>query len=396
MVKAGKPVDENITTLLPFLDKVDLVIDGGNSFFKDTNRRGRALAAKGLLYLGLGVSGGETGARRGPSLMPGGPPEAYDRMRPILEAAAAKVQGEPCVTYLGSGSAGHYVKMVHNGIEYAVMELLAEAYDLLRRGLGLSPRESAGIYEEWNRGELASYLVEITAPILRRVEEKTGQPLIDLVLDQARQKGTGKWTSQEAMDLQVPTPTIDTAVMMRDLSGYKAAREAASRVLQGPSPGFQGERQTFIRQMGRSLYAAMALAFAQGMALLQRASQVYDYHLQLSEVARIWRGGCIIRAALLEDIRAAYRAQPDLPHLLLDPHLGSEVMARMPDLRTVAAAAAYLGIPAPGLMVSLAYYDAWRSARLPANLIQAQRDYFGAHTYQRTDLPGTFHTQWIA
>ncbi len=394
LVSAGPPVDAVIDELLPFLAPRDLLIDGGNSYFKDTNRRSQTLAAKGLLYLGLGVSGGETGARRGPSLMPGGPPEAYDRVRTILEAAAAKVQGEPCVTYLGSGSAGHYVKMVHNGIEYAVMELLAEAYDLLRRGLGLSPGESAGIYEEWNRGELASYLVEITAPILRRVEEKTGQPLIDLVLDQARQKGTGKWTSQEAMDQQVPTPTIDIAVMMRDLSGYKAEREAASRALQGPVPVFQGERRTFLGQLGRSLYASMALAFAQGMALLQRASQVYDYHLQLSEVARIWRGGCIIRAALLEDIRAAYRAQPDLPHLLLDPHLGREVTARMPDLRAVAGAAVDLGVPAPGLMVSLAYYDALRSARLPANLIQAQRDYFGAHTYQRTDLPGTFHTQW--
>ena len=394
LVAAGPPVDAVIDELLPFLGPGDLLIDGGNSFFQDTNRRGQTLAAKGLLYLGLGVSGGETGARYGPSLMPGGPPEAYERLRPILEAAAAKVQGEPCVAYLGSGSAGHYVKMVHNGIEYAVMELLAEAYDLLRRGLGLSPGESAGIFEEWNRGELASYLVEITAPILRRVEEKSGQPLIDLILDQARQKGTGKWTSQEAMDQQVPTPTIDTAVMMRDLSGHQAEREASSRVLQGPSPAFQGDRQVFIRQIGRSLYAGMVLAFTQGLALLQRASQVYDYHLQLSDVARIWRGGCIIRAALLEDIRAAYRAQPDLPHLLLDPHLGREAMARMPDLRAVAAAAAALGIPAPGLMVSLAYYDAFRSARLPANLIQAQRDYFGAHTYQRTDMPGTFHTHW--
>jgi len=342
----------------------------------------------------LGVSGGAKGARSGPSLMPGGPPEAYARVQPILEAAAAKVRGEPCVAYLGSGSAGHYVKMVHNGIEYALMELLAEAYDLLRRGLGLSLGEMAGIYEEWQQGELASYLVEITPPILRRVEEKTGQPLVDLIQDQARQKGTGLWTSREAMDLQVPTPTIDAAVMMRALSGHKAAREAASRVLQGPSPAFQGDRQAFIRQLGRSLYNGTVLAFAQGLALLQQASRVYDYHLELSEVARIWRGGCIIRAAVLEDIRAAYRAQPDLPHLLLDPHLVREVTARMPDLRAMAAAAAALGLPAPGLMASLAYYDAWRSARLPANLIQAQRDYFGAHTYQRTDLPGAFHTHW--
>ncbi len=394
LVSAGPPVDAVIDELLPFLSPGDLIIDGGNSFFRDTDRRGRTLAAKGLLYLGLGVSGGEAGARHGPSLMPGGPPAAYERVRAILEAAAAKVQGELCVAYLGGGAAGHFVKMVHNGIEYAVMELLAEAYDLLRRGLGLSPGEIAGIYEEWNRGELASYLVEIASPVLRRVDEKTGQPLIDLILDQARQKGTGKWTSQEAMDLQVPTPGIDTAVMMRDLSGYKAEREAAARVLQGPPPVFPGDRQAFIRQLGRSLYAAMVLAFAQGLALLQRASQVYDYRLDLATVARIWRGGCIIRAALLEDIRAAYQARPDLEHLLLDPRLGREVMARLPNLRAVTAAAAAAGIPAPGLMVSLAYYDALRSARLPANLIQAQRDYFGAHTYERTDIAGTFHTHW--
>ncbi|MHB8068677.1 MAG: NADP-dependent phosphogluconate dehydrogenase [Desulfobaccales bacterium] len=394
LVAAGPPVDAVVDELLPFLSPGDLLIDGGNSYFKDTNRRGQTLAAKGLLYLGLGISGGETGARYGPSLMPGGPLQAYERVRPILEAAAAKVQGEPCVAYLGGGSAGHFVKMVHNGIEYALMELLAEAYDLLRRGLGLSPGELAAIYEEWNRGELASYLVEITPPILRRVDEKTGQPLIDLILDQARQKGTGKWTSQEAMDLQVPTPTIDTAVMMRDLSGYKDEREEASRVLQGPPPVFQGDRQDFARQLGRSLYAAMVLAFAQGLALLQRASQVYDYRLEPAAVARIWRGGCIIRAALLEDIRAAYQARPDLAHLLLDARLGREVMARLPDLRAVVRTAAGLGIPAAGLMISLAYYDAFRSARLPANLIQAQRDYFGAHTYERLDLPGAFHTHW--
>ncbi len=394
LVAAGPPVDAVIDELLPFLSPGDLLIDGGNSNFQDTNRRGRTLAARGLLFLGLGISGGETGARYGPSLMPGGPLAAYERVRPILEAAAAKVRGDPCVAYLGGGSAGHFVKMVHNGIEYALMELLAEAYDLLRRGLGLSPGELAVIFEEWSRGELASYLVEITPPILRRLEEKTGQPLIDLILDRARQKGTGKWTSQEAMDLQVPTPTIDTAVMMRDLSGYKAEREAASRVLQGPPPAFPGDRPAFIRLLGRSLYAAMVLAFAQGLALLQRASQVYDYRLELATVARIWRGGCIIRAALLEEIRAAYQTRPDLAHLLLDARLGREVMARQPDLRTVVTTAADLGIPAPGFMVSLAYYDAWRSARLPANLIQAQRDYFGAHTYERLDLPGAFHTRW--
>jgi 6-phosphogluconate dehydrogenase len=394
MVAAGPPVDAVIDELLPLLAPGDLLIDGGNSFFKDTDRRGRTLAEKGLLYLGLGISGGEEGARRGPSLMPGGPREAYDRVRPILDAIAAKVRGEPCVAYLGSGSAGHYVKMVHNGIEYAIMELLAEAYDLLRRGLGLSPGEIAVIYEEWNRGELASFLVEITGPILCRLDEKTGEPLIDLIQDQAHQKGTGKWTSQESMDLQVPTPGIDTAVMLRDLSGFKAEREAASRVLQGPSPVFPGNRQVFVGQLRRALYAGMALAFAQGLALLRQASQAYGYRLELSEVARIWRGGCIIRAALLEDIRIAYRANPKVPHLLLGPHLGREVIDRAPDLRSVVRTAADLGIPAPGLMLSLAYYDAFRSARLPTNLIQAQRDYFGAHGYERTDIPGAFHTKW--
>lgn len=394
MVAAGEPVDGVIDELLPLFTSGNLLIDGGNSYFKDTERRGRALAAKGLLYLGLGISGGEMGARYGPSLMPGGLREAYDRVRPILDAIAANVQGEPCVAYLGGGAAGHYAKMVHNGIEYAVMELLAETYDLLRRGLGLSPGEIAVIYEEWNRGELASYLVEITGPILRRLDEKTGKPLIDLILDQAHQKGTGKWTSQEAMDLQIPTPTIDTAVMMRDLSGLKAERDAASRVLQGPPSIFQGDSQELIRQLGRSLYAAMVMAFAQGLALLRQASQVYGYQLELEAVARIWRGGCIIRAALLEDVRAAYRADPELPNLLLDPHLGREVVARMPDLRAVVRAAGDLGIPAPGLMVSLAYYDAYRRARLPANLIQAQRDYFGAHGFEKVDIPGAFHLTW--
>jgi len=394
LVAAGPPVDAVIEELLPFLAPGDLLIDGGNSFFKDTERRGRNLKEKGLLFLGLGISGGEEGARYGPSLMPGGPPEAYERVRPILEAAAAQVRGEPCVAYLGGGAAGHYVKMVHNGIEYAVMELLAESYDLLRRGLGFSLGEIAGIFEEWNRGELASYLVEITVPILRRVDEKTGRPLLDLILDQARQKGTGKWTSQEAMDLQVPTPCIDSAVMMRDLSGLKAEREAAARVLQEPSPVFQGDRQVLVGQLRHALYAGMVLAFAQGLALLRQGSQVHDYQLALEAVARIWRGGCIIRAALLEDIRHAYQANPKLPHLLLGPHLGREVIYRIPDLRAVVRTAVYLGIPGAGLMASLAYYDAYRRARLPANLIQAQRDYFGAHTYERTDSPGTFHTSW--
>jgi 6-phosphogluconate dehydrogenase len=394
MVPAGPPVDAVLGDLIPWLAPGDLLIDGGNSYFQDTERRARDLAAQGLLFLGLGVSGGEAGARRGPSLMAGGPQEAYARVRPILEAAGARVREEPCVAYLGPGSAGHYVKMVHNGIEYGVMELLAESYDLLGRGLGLDLPELAAIYEEWSRGELSAYLVEIIPPILRRLDDKTGRPLIGLILDRSRQKGTGKWTSREALDLRVPIPAIDAAVTMRDLSGLKPEREEAGRALAGPAPVFPGNRQALIRQLGRALYAAQVLVFAQGLALLSRASEVYGYRLDLATVARIWRGGCIIRAAFLEDIMAAYRARPGLPNLLLDPRLGREIAARAEDLRAVVKTAADLGIPAPGLMASLAYFDAYRSPRLPANLIQAQRDFFGAHTYERTDLPGSFHTEW--
>ncbi len=394
MVSAGPPVDAVIDELLPFLTPGDLLIDGGNSHFTDTDRRGKALGEKGLLFLGLGISGGEYGARHGPSLMPGGPPEAYARVRPLLEAAAAQVNGEPCVAYLGRGSAGHYVKMVHNGIEYALMQLLAETYDLLKRGLGLSPRELHRVYAGWTKTELNSYLVEITARIFQVRDPEGRGPLVEVIRDAARQKGTGKWTSWDAMDLQVPTPTIDTAVMMRDLSGYQEEREEAAKLLTGPRQVFRGDKARFLSKLKNALYAAMVIAYAQGLALLKQASQAYGYGLDLEAVARIWRGGCIIRAALLEHLRAAFRNQPELPNLLLDPFLGKEVMGRQTDLRDLVCAAAELGVPVPGLMVSLAYFDAYRSARLPANLIQAQRDYFGAHTYERLDRPGTFHTQW--
>jgi 6-phosphogluconate dehydrogenase len=394
MVSAGPPVDELIGELLPRLSPGDLVIDAGNSHFTDTDRRSKVLADKGLLFMGMGVSGGERGARYGPSLMPGGPRAGFERVRPILEATAAQVEGEPCVAYLGAGSCGHYVKMVHNGIEYGLMELLAETYDVMKRGLGLNPLELAAIYDDWNRGELNSYLVEITARILRQKDEKTGQPLVDLILDQAKQKGTGKWTSWDAMDLQVPTPSIDVAVMMRDLSGYKAERQAAAQVLQAPAAVFRDDRQRFISQLKNALYASLIITFSQGMALLRRASEAYHYQLNLEMVARIWRGGCIIRAALLKDVRAAFQARPDLVNLLLDSHLGQEVMARQADLRAAVCTAGELGLPVPGLMASLAYFDAYRSANLPANLTQAQRDYFGAHTYERIDAPGIFHTEW--
>jgi 6-phosphogluconate dehydrogenase len=394
MVAAGDAVDAVIKEIWPFLSPGDLVIDAGNSHFTDTNRRARALAAIKSMFMGLGVSGGESGARYGPSLMPGGLRTAYDRLAPMLEAAAAHVKGDPCVAYLGPGSAGHYVKMVHNGIEYGIIQLIAETYDLMKRGLGLEPEELHGIFSAWNEEELNSFLVEITAKIFLKMDERTGRPLIEMIRDQARQKGTGMWTSWESMDLQVGTPTIDVAVVMRNLSGYKAERVAAGQVLKGPAPEFSGDRARFLEKLKNALYAGMIATYAQGLALLKKASDTYSYGLNLETVARIWRGGCIIRAALLEEIRAAFQARPDLDNLLLDPKLAREFMARQRDLREVVGVAAELGLPAPALMMSLAYFDVYRSAVLPANLIQAQRDFFGAHTYERLDAPGTFHTAW--
>ena len=394
LVPAGAPTDAVIRDLLPCLARGDLIIDGGNSHFTDTDLRTKTLTERGIQFLGVGVSGGEHGARHGPSIMPGGPREAYDRVRPIFEAIAAQVEGEPCVAWLGPRSAGHYVKMVHNGIEYGLMRLIAETYDLMKRGLGLTDDELAEVYDRWNREDLSSYLVEITAQIFRRVDEKTGKRLIDVILDEAKQKGTGMWASQDAMDLQVPLPTIDAAVAMRNLSAYKSEREAASKALARPVSGFSGNRGAFLTQLRDALYAGTILTYAQGMAQLRKASQAYAYDLELEGVARIWRGGCIIRATLLEPIRAAYRAKPDLPNLLLDLTLGQAVMTRQENLRAIVRAAAEWGIAAPALMASLGYFDAYRSAWMPANLIQAQRDYFGAHTYERNDAKGTFHTQW--
>jgi len=396
LVPAGPPVDSVIRDLLPHLEAGDLIIDGGNSHYPDTDLRAKTLAEQGIHYLGVGISGGEAGARHGPSMMPGGPQEAYGRVKPLFEAAAAKAgsDDQPCVTYLGPGSAGHYVKMVHNGIEYGFMQLIAESYHLMKEGLDLSDDELHRVYARWNEAELSSFLMEITADIFLQVDEKTGRRLIDVILDAAKQKGTGMWTSQDALDLQVPTPTIDMAVIMRNLSALDPEREAASQVLEGPWTAFGGDRDQFIRRLGRALYAALITTFAQGMAQLREASQVHDYGLDLEAVARIWRGGCIIRAALLEDIRRAYQRQPDLPNLLVDPALGQAVMTRQSDLRAVVRMAVELGIPVPGFMTSLAYYDGYRSAWLPANLIQAQRDYFGAHTYERIDAKGVFHTEW--
>ena len=394
LVPAGAPVDSVIKDLLPHLDRGDLIIDGGNSYFKDTNLRGETLAGKTIHFLGVGVSGGEEGARHGPSIMPGGPKEAYERVRPVFEAAAAKVAGDPCVAWLGPGSAGHFVKMVHNGIEYGVMQLLAETYDLMKRGVGLNDDELHDVYAAWNESELNGYLVEIASHIFAKADEKTGRRLVDEILDVAKQKGTGMWTSQSAMELQVPVPTIDVAVAMRNLSVLEDQRRQASAVLGRANRRFEGDRKKFLQQLAGALQAGMIVTYAQGMAVLTAASASYGYHLDLETVSRIWRGGCIIRAALLENIRAAYQKQPGLPNLLLDAELSKKVKAREEDLRRIIVTAADLGLPALGFMTVLGYLDAYRSAWLPANLIQAQRDYFGAHTYERIDAKGTFHTQW--
>ena len=394
LVPAGAAVDAVIHDLLPCLTRGDLIIDAGNSYFDDTNLRANALAEPGFQFLGVGVSGGEYGARHGPSIMPGGPKDAYERVRAILEAVAAKVEGEPCVTWLGPGAAGHFVKMVHNGIEYGMMQLIAETYDLMKRGLGLSDDELHDVYSTWNNSELNSYLIEITDHTFTHVDEQTGKRLIDEILDVAKQNGTGMWTSQSAMKLQVPAPTIDAAVRMRDMSMLEKEREEASRILPRPIRRFEGDHQMFIGQLRSALYAGMIVTYAQGMALLAVASVKHKYHLDLEAVARIWRGGCIIRAALLGDIRAAFRTKAGLSNLLLDPNLSEKVKAHQENLRKMVCIASGLGIPAPGLMASLAYLDSYRSAWLPANLIQAQRDYFGAHTYERIDEKGIFHTQW--
>ncbi|BAL99570.1 MULTISPECIES: NADP-dependent phosphogluconate dehydrogenase [Caldilinea] len=396
MVKAGAPVDAVLDSLVPLLEPGDLVMDGGNSYFMDTERRAKALEEAGLLFMGVGVSGGEEGALWGPSIMPGGSLEGWRMVADILSAIAAKApeDGKPCVAYMGPRSAGHYVKMVHNGIEYGDMQLIAEAYDILRRGLGLEAHELAEIFEEWNRGELDSYLIDITAQIFRKIDEITGRPLVDLVLDAAGQKGTGKWTSQDSFDIGAPTPTINSAVTERILSSLKAERVAASKVLPGPEARYTGDRQSLIDAVRQALYASKISAYAQGMAMLRTASKVRDYGLNLGEIAAIWRNGCIIRARFLNRITEAFNRNPALTNLLLDEEFAAAVRERLPAWRHVVQTAAALGIPAPAFSASLAYYDSYRSERLPANLIQAQRDFFGAHTYERIDMEGVFHSDW--
>ncbi|RDV16834.1 NADP-dependent phosphogluconate dehydrogenase [Pontibacter diazotrophicus] len=396
LVPAGKAVDAVIASLLPLLEPGDIVIDGGNSYFPDTDRRVVELEAKGIHFFGMGISGGEKGARFGPSMMPGGNREAYERLRPIFEAVAAKVNGEPCVTFLGNGSAGNYVKMVHNGIEYAIMQLIAETYDLLKRGVGLSDDELQSVFQDWNQTELQSFLIEITGVILQKKDDVTGQPLVNLISDVARSKGTGKWTSQNAMDLQAPVPSIDMAVLMRDMSKLKEERVEAARLLPNDSlqVSVDTDRKEFLNQMRNAFYFAMISTYAQGMAQLKMASEAYNYGLQLQDVAKIWRGGCIIRAACLTDIRAAYEQNSSLANLLLDSKIGDDLLSRQEDVRAIVKTAIDKGIPVPAFMASLSYFDAYRTETLPTNIIQAQRDYFGAHTYERVDKLGFFHTQW--
>ncbi|GAB4552148.1 MAG: NADP-dependent phosphogluconate dehydrogenase [Anaerolineae bacterium] len=398
MVKAGAPVDAVIDQLVPLLEAGDLIIDGGNSYFPDTERREQALAAKGIGFLGTGVSGGEEGALWGPSIMPGGTQEAYAVMEPILTAISAKAPGDgaPCVAYLGRGGAGHYVKMVHNGIEYGDMQLIAEAYDILKRVLGLSNAELAEVFAEWNKGELNSFLIEITAQIFTKKDDQGREgELLDYILDKAGQKGTGKWTTQNALDLGAPTHTMTAAVEARIISAYKDERVAASVVLGAPPPfTFSGDKKQFIEAVRRALYCSKVCSYAQGMALLQAASREYDYAIPLGKTAAIWRAGCIIRAVFLADITSAYEAQPKLANLLMAGQFRTAIANYQSDWREVVATAIRAGVPAPAFSASLAYYDSYRSNRLPANLIQAQRDFFGAHTFERVDREGTFHAQW--
>jgi 6-phosphogluconate dehydrogenase len=397
MIKAGAPVDEMLEKLAPLLSPDDVVIDGGNSFFADTQRRETATRARGVRFIGMGVSGGEVGARQGPSLMPGGARSAYDHVRPILEAIAAKTDSGSCVTYVGPDGAGHFVKMVHNGIEYGVMQLIAETYDLLRRALGLSATDAAAVFAEWNRGPMESYLIDIASQVLSVSDPETGRPLVDMILDQAGQKGTGKWTAQVALDLGVPIPTIAAAIDARLLSSMKLERVRASeKITSATILRATGDSRELIGYIRDALYAATLCTYAQGMSLSRVGSTEHRWDVNPVEIARIWRGGCIIRARLLDPIMQAFKRAPDLSNLLLDVDLRSRVVAGEAAWRHTVQTAVEHGIPVPALAASLAYFDSYRSAVLPQNLTQAQRDYFGAHTYQRTDRPdaGFVHADW--
>jgi len=395
MVKAGKPVDDVIAELKPFLAKGDLLIDGGNSLFTDTERRVTELEAEGFAFIGTGVSGGEEGALNGPSIMPGGSKDAYKIVEPIFTKIAAQVGSDPCCTYIGEGGSGHYVKMVHNGIEYADMQLIAEAYDILKNGLGLTNAELHNVFADWNKGDLDSFLIEITAQIFARKDDLTDGDLVDAVLDKAAQKGTGKWTSQSALDLGIPVTAITEAVFARCVSSFKDQRIAASKILQGPAEvTITSDRAAFIEDVRAALYASKIVAYAQGFDQMLAAAKEHQWHLNPGAISTIWRGGCIIRAAFLDRIKEAYDTNPDLSNLLLAPYFTDAVAKRQVGWRRVVGEAARVGIPVPAFSSALSYYDSYRRERLPANLIQSQRDLFGAHTYERTDRPGTFHSQW--
>jgi 6-phosphogluconate dehydrogenase len=395
MVKAGQPVDETIDHLAPHLEAGDILIDGGNSYFLDTVRRGKALEARGLRFIGTGVSGGEEGALLGPSIMPGGAPDAYEQIEPMLTKISAHVNGEPCCTYIGPGGAGHYVKMVHNGIEYADIQLIAEAYDLLTKALNLSADDISRIFAEWNKGDLESYLIQITSEVLGKRDRATGRPLVDVILDEAEQKGTGKWASQSALDLGIPVTTITEAVFARFLSALKADRQVASRTLAGPNGARPAAAPgSLVDDVRRALYASKMVAYAQGFEEMQAASNENGWDLKLGAIARIWRGGCIIRARFLNRITDAYAAESGLRNLLLAPYFRDAMAGAQEAWRRVVTIAVERGIPVPAFASSLAYYDAYRRDRLPANLVQALRDYFGAHTYKRIDREGAFHTRW--
>ena len=392
MVNAGPATDAVIDEFAPLLEAGDMIIDGGNAHFKDTRRREAALKEHGLHFVGMGVSGGEEGALNGPSIMPGGSAESYRSLGPMLENISAHVDGTPCCTHIGPDGAGHLVKMVHNGIEYADMQLIAEAYDLLRHGIGFEPAQAAEVFRRWNTGRLDSYLIEITAEVLAHTDAATSKPFVDIVLDQAEQKGTGRWTVQDALDLGVPVSGIAEAVFARSLSGHADLRQAA-RGLPGPRPAGQ-QAAEFADQIEQALYASKLVSYAQGWNMMDVGRREYDWGIDLGQIATIWRGGCIIRAAFLDRIRTAYENNAELPTLLVDDEFGKELAAAQDAWRNVVATAVRLGIPVPGFSAALSYYDALRAERLPAALIQGLRDFFGAHTYRRTDREGTFHTLW--
>lgn len=397
MVQAGQATDATIEQLLPHLDQGDIIIDGGNAHFPDTQRRSKYLEEKGFRFIGAGVSGGEEGALKGPAIMPGGQESAYKLVEPILTSISAKVNGDPCCTYIGPDGAGHYVKMVHNGIEYGDMQLICEAYHLLTTVLGVETKELHSIFTEWNNGELDSYLIEITADIFSKYDEETGKPMVDVILDSAGQKGTGKWTSQSALDLGVPLSMITESVFSRFLSALKEERVAASKVLQGPaSKPFTGDKAEFIENVRKALYTSKIVSYAQGFAQMRAASDEFGWNLRYGDIAMIFRGGCIIRSRFLHNIKEAYDRDPELKNLLLDPYFKNIVESYQDAWRQVVAAAVAYGVPVPGFASALAYFDSYRTERLPANLLQAQRDYFGAHTFKRVDKVGTFHYNWLS